>query len=357
MRTNNTKLDKFVMLMIMFICLYNSAHGETSECGGRIIGQLSLSQESNLEVDMIIPKDFSDQLVQYKLAQVYFSAQKIEPLIDKFFVARGKGEKWDLYANGQYQGASLVYREENAVHGPMYISYSGTATSLDENDVKLKKANDNVLQFLDEIGMERYEYPFYAVKYDFQMEGSSQYPFSTQDDYFSTFTKLKGFMKETYRKRGVLGQPNIVVVIRFLIDDLPFALKNIYDSDQDGVSGDGNASPYAIFSLTNDGKIANVFINKYFVVDKTQPQNRRVIGWEEIVRSQHFSDRISILRQEGEMITLLEVEPVLGINKNGVTYPAWRFVFDGVYSMDKVLEGPTTRMIDLYFDAFSGNSV
>ena len=352
--------------LFFFICLMNTGILSSAEAAidnEYMRGRLSLRENIFLDIDMPVPDDFPNELSQYKLSQLYYPKQMVEPLIDKHFVKKKNGERWELVTSPTSQGQpSLYYKEDDAAHGSLYPSYSGSAYPLNANDPKLVHADGTLKHFLDELGVKQYEYPFYAVMYDYQYDISPRSMIRTQEEFLSTFfPEGRKNLEYYYNKQGTLGKPAIVIAVRFSLDGIPFALKNTYDPDQDGVTGDGNAVPYAMFTLSNDGKIAHMRITRPFAIEKEQPLQRKIFGWKDIIDSTHFARAIAGQQQDGGNLTLLEIEPVYGINKNGVTYPAWRFILEWgkTEHMDERIskDGPDAYVFDLYFDAMAGKSV
>lgn len=360
------KVTRLITLLVFIISLINInilSPAETAPVSENIKDRFSLKDNVYLEVDMPIPDGFPDDLFQYKLSQIYYSKQMVDPLIEKYFVKKSSGEHWELRLKQNSQGApSLYYKEDNAAHGALYPSYQGMAFPLDNNDPKLVQADKTLKGFLDELAVKRYEYPFYAVIYEYQYQMSPRSMVHTQEEYLSVFfPEGRKSIEETYIKQGVLGRPGIVIAVRFAIDGIPFALQNTYDPDQDGVTGDGNAVPYAMFTLSNDGKIAHVWLARPFEIEKEQRLQRKIIGWRDIVGSANFAYAIANQQQYGEKITLLGIEPVFGVNKSGVTYPAWRFILEceKTENMDERIaeDGPAAYVFDLYFDAVNGTNI
>ena len=174
----NNQFYRFVAGVLLFMQLLTvvmTASASLETDGGYMKGRLFLQENGFLDVDMLPPKSFPETVFQYKLSQLTYSREMVKPLIDKYFIKPQAGENWELCTSPAGEGRpSLFYKEDSAAHGSLYPSYQGMAYPLNESDLRLVRASSNVKRFLDDLGVEQYEYPFYVVMYEHQFKYPAQ---------------------------------------------------------------------------------------------------------------------------------------------------------------------------------------
>lgn len=134
-------------------------------------------------------------------------------------------------------------------------------------------------------------------------------------------------------------------------------------------SGDGNPTPHAVLKITPEGKVASAVICFDYAVEKSAPDGRPILDWREILtkNAAYIAQAYGTDSSEGgvrypQNLTLVGADPLLYVNDQSVTFPAWTFIIQRDYGRfrEEYPELPEPGFYDvirLIFDARTGENV
>jgi len=312
--------------------------------GGRVAGDFITRDGVLVLVDMPEPAAFPQPLTQSRLVKAPINDKDARRALDQFALETGVLNPRDTNITGQ----SLYYMQgDYRHHGASIVEFDDYAAPAGE-DAQHLRAQAAVKGFLDALGISGYEYPFYACRYDYLLWGSAFHPFASQEDWirsesFNVPESLPQYGIWDYRvhldksvrgnleKYDILGRPPTEVAVRFLLDDVPLHTTNSWSPGQSGITGDGNAVPFARFVVTKEGVICFAYIQFWFQEQKAQPDPRPILPWQDILTQaltipweEYHQKQTSGDRQ----LWLRAVEPMKSVDENGLTFPIWRIMLE-----------------------------
>jgi hypothetical protein len=313
-----------IVLALLFCSFLSSAFAELSVTNGNVGGFLTVRGKR-----LVISMEEPNSAWIYKAAKlnrVGIPSNVAGELIKKYGMPPQIGDKWMLTdATSQADLPDLQYREANGKYASTAIDYGGPPRVTDQEDNNQMRAISVVKAFLDDLGCEYYEWPFYAVMYDYQENGSLNYPVRSQSDYLMG----RGALAENYARLEKLNMPSVVVVVRFIFEQMAFGTRVSWTEGTNPL-GNGNPTPYAKFMVYPDGKLAVVYINYYFEVSAVRDDPRPILSWRELLESNAFVENFPPSWDDNQY-TITGMELVLFVNDKNVTFPAWRVDFDYIH--------------------------
>lgn len=304
------------LLLILSLTLITSAEIKVETREGRITG-IARSGSLVIQVDMPGPLPPPETLQQTKLEPLPLSRDKAQQAVTQLGSSdagcvpdlAGKRSKWE------------ALRLECQA---LYDGYGGPERPLDPGNPQHLKADKTARAFLDSLNITGYEYPFYAVLYDYQHSESPLWPTLSQQEAFKD-----DFDEQLAREQGLFGAPHSLVVVRFPLNGIPFITQK---TENPRNRNEDNASPYAIFDISPEGKVWGVLISNLSAVQKTAPDPRPILSWQEALQA--GADWMNARLGSLDMYTLLFAEFSLYTDDKNMAQPCWRFVLDRNSSND-----------------------
>lgn len=272
------------------------------------------------------------------------------------------GESWQLEVNSRVSpDFALLYNEENGAVDPLCADYGGAPRPARTEEEK--RAQKTVNDFLEAIGLDGYEYPFYACTDMYHSSVGSVWHPLTEEEYLQS--GYMGSPEEIRKQWARTGGPPILVAVRFRAAGLPFGTMTSW-TENTNAAGNGNATPSAFFSVAWDGKICGISIRNPGKIMVERENDTPLLSWQEVLRMNRpmLLQRYTSGENEGSFLTLRHAEAVMLTDERNVTFPAWYFVFEELIGdayrrqhCPQMSLPARTSMKGMLFDAYTGKPV
>ena len=331
-----------LVIALMLWCVTASAQPDFARQDGHITGSFTTKDGVMVRVDMPVPEDFPQPLLQVRLLQQPISKIAADRALRAYALDTGVLS----LQNTSIAGQSLYFMQPDYRHQGSDMFESSAAHFPAGNDPQHLQAQETVKGFLDVLGVSGYEYPFYSCRYDYQIDGSDFHPFASQEDYIRAYSfaappslpnieDYPAFLDAALRRRlselETLGRPATEVIVRFLVHGLPIHTMNSWSPGQSGITGDGNPTPFARFVVTREGKIAFAYIRFWFAQDSQQPDSHPLLPWQDILTQSltiSWEEYHSPDTQADKQLTVRAIEPLLSVDGDGMTFPIWKVILE-----------------------------
>ncbi len=308
-------------------CLPLSAAGAASPEGVRITDAFDSRDGWHYRIDMPSPSPLPEQLYQYKLETVRFSASEVEKAAAPY-MGRFSSDRWVYNDTTFDEGHNFSY-EPNFEYSRlrMNMGFPVFQTSYDENDPLLQSVLRTARAVLDALNIE-YEYPFYTVQPIYQTRNNPYVHIESMDELMDAWAAASGGALSEGVKARILSMeaqndPDYFVMARFLVDGIPLNISDSTPMDQSKYDSDRGC--YAKLRITQSGEISALDVSGYCRTAAKQPEPRSVLGIDEAIealRQQNFSGSGKPPLPDVE---ISGAEFCLSVNRKGNTYPVWRF--------------------------------
>ena len=341
---------RFFSMLFAALLLFPTAYVNAASAS-----PLSVNIDEVAEVPQTIP--------YYKMERIQLDSDKVQAAIERYGIQPLAGEKWKLMVNSTLNPDFAVqYTEENGAVEPVCASYSGSSSSSRMEEVAYQRASNIVKAFLDDIGLQDYEYPFYYCDDAFRtMVGTAWNPLSEEEYLESGWCSPDDARKEWERTNG----PAIMVVVRFVVDSLPFGT-SVSWTEHTLSAGNGNPTPTAIFHVTREGEICGISIRNPVRIAAQRDNPTELLSWDEVFEMNRsmLLERYTQGENEGNTLTLRHAELVMLTDDKNMTYPAWHFVFEETLGetyrkkyCPQLSDRASVSTLGLYFHAYTGKEV
>ena len=324
--------------------------------------QTIAEEGEDIAVELVLQPCIPESWAYYKLERKEIDPLRVEEAIEKYCLPKLEDESFALQMN-QCSNPDLVlyYKEQNGKLETTSIDYLG-APSTQMEEPRYQMASEVVKDFLDEVGITEYEYPFFYCDEKYRtLCGTVWEPLSEDEFLYCGIVSSDTQAAEWERTDG----PLIQVVVRFTLEKIPMGA-SVSWTQHSSRAGNGNPTPVAVFLVTATGQITEIQVRNLFSVVRKQTGNEDVLSWEQVfnMNKEQLVSRYCRGVQEGNTLTLRYVEFIYLTNEKNVTYPAWHFVFethmgDAYWQKycSRLSEDARTSMMGIYFDARSGSEV
>lgn len=174
-----------------------------------------------------------------------------------------------------------------------------------------------VLALLKEMNLSDFEYPFYTATSQCKSIETAIEPISSEEEYIRVKGLPDSSIREYYEKE-VLGKERNLIVVRFLMDDIPLCISDTQPHEKKG-DLDEVVGSAGIFVLNENNEIIRAQIRKYVHAVGETGERQKVLPWRACI------DEMALGVIRGEEVTITEVELNLVAGNDGITYPIWRF--------------------------------
>ena len=316
---------------------------------------LTVSIDEVAEVPQAIP--------YYKMERIQLDSDKVQAAIDLYGIQPLAGEEWKLTISSPLNPDFAVqYTEENGAVEPVCAGYSGPASLSRTEEAAYQRASEVVKAFLDDIGLQDYEYPFYYCDDAFRtVVGTAWNPLSEEEYLESGWCSPDDTREEWERTNG----PAIMVVVRFVVDGLPFGT-SVSWTEHTLSAGNGNPTPTAVFHVTQDGKICGISIRNPVRIAAQRDNPATLLSWDEVLEMNRamLLERYTQGENAGNTLTLRHAELVMLTDDKNMAYPAWHFVFEETLGeayrkkyCPQLSDRASVSTLGLYFHAYTGKEV
>lgn len=345
-----SKLCRVLSMLIAALLLFPVVH-------------INAESASSLTVNINEAAEVPQTIPYYKMERIQLDSDKVQEAIDRYGIQPLKGEKWKLAVNSTLNPDFAVrYEEENGAVEPICESYSGPASSSRMEEAAYQRASRVVQAFLDDIGLQDYEYPFYYCDDAFRtMVGTVWNPLSEEEFLESGLGLPDDIRQDWQRTKG----PAIMVVVRFVVEGLPFGA-SVSWTGHTFSAGNGNPTPTAIFHVTQDGEICGISIRNPVRLTAQRDNPTELLLWDEVfeMNSAMLLERYTQGENEGNTLTLRHAELVMLTDDKNTAFPAWHLVFEETLGKAyrkkyclQLSERACISTLGLYFHAYTGKEV
>ncbi len=338
------KFQLRLIIALMLVPTLAAAQSGLIKRDDRITGQFTTKNGVTVLVDMPMPDNFPQPLIESRLLKQPISGDAITRALKNYALDTGALNPKDTTISGM---SLLFMQPDYRHHGSVMVESSAARFPAGDNPQHLQ-AQETVKGFLDTLGITGYEYPFYSCRYDYQMDGSAFHPFVSQEDAIRARSfdappslptygiadypaHLDAEERQRLSEYNTLGRPPTEVIVRFMVHSLPIHTMNSWSHGQSGMTGDGNPTPFARFVVTKEGKIAFAFIRFWFAEEAHRTDSYPLLSWQDIL-SQFLTipweEYHQQATQENGQLTVRAIEPLLSVDGQGLTFPIWKVLME-----------------------------
>lgn len=299
------------MAALMVACCPCTA--EMSVQDGHVYGQKEIDGK-RIVYDFDVPEEV-ESVKQYRTEAVRMKPEWVEQILKPYVQKPRSGDAWDLINDRQWNDTNFCYFEQNGRYACEGGSYIGPRKKTDDRDIQA--ASDVVLALLKEMNLSDFEYPFYTATSQCKSIETAIEPISSEEEYIRVKGLPDSSIREYYEKEA-LGKERNLIVVRFLMDDIPLCISNTQPHEKKG-DLDEVVGSAGIFVLNENNEIIRAQIRKYVHAVGETGERQKVLPWRACI------DEMALGVIRGEEVTITEVELNLVAGNDGITYPIWRF--------------------------------
>lgn len=299
----------------------------------------------------------------YKMERIRMDSDKVQAAVEQYGIQPLAEEKWKLTVNSTLNPDFVVqYAEESGAVESVCPDYSGPSSSSKMEDAAYQRASQVVKAFLDDIGLRDYEYPFYYCDDAFCASVGTVWDPLSEEEYLESGYCMPDDTREKWERTN---GPAIMVVVRFVVDGLPFGT-SISWTRHSSSAGNGNPTPTAVFHVTREGEISGIAIRNPVRLAAQKDNPATLLAWDEVfdMNRAMLLDRYTQGEHAGNTLTLRYAELVMLTDDENIAYPAWHLVFeetiDDAYRRkycSQLSDRVCVSTLGLYFHAYTGKEV
>ena len=305
---------------------------------GCVKGVMDTSYGYQLQVDMPIPVDCTDQIRQYKMASRSMTQKDIQNLLSGKVLTNVPDAKW-VYRQSDQEGTLFQFQEDNLKYSWVFSRQRYSPIDAECASDELLRAEATVRQILDSMRVP-YEYPFYTVSKGYQTLNTKLYPANIEslDDVKNRLLAGQKLMPDGKLTEGQycydlinsyqgFDDEYIYVFVRLQKEGIPFACGGIVSPSYQEDNPVYDEGVYLEFQLTSDGQITFARASNIQDIVQEAEENRAVLSWSECLTA--LCSNASDQTLGGiESAMLVRAELCYAINQRHVTYPVWQFVIE-----------------------------